>query len=116
MIKIVDQIITNSNKPQLITFKGKNGYIISMRFIKSPFHNCQMGTLGNVNMLLIAEEPIKILSEIFEKTHVKLLLVDIQEGYVLRFKKIFKKGIISTKRYKSSNKSKMCIIIIQNKW
>lgn len=84
---------------------------------ESPTGNCQMFSISGFNMLLstLKDEEIhalidKLAENIFDKY---VMLIDVDQSYKSRIKKLYPYGILSSAPYVSTNESDMIVVVIK---
>lgn len=95
-------------KNNILTY---NGYFYLDAF---PTMNCQFYSIGCMNIVLLAENPLELLKIAQNKALKKMMLVDIHQGAEeARLEEIFpKEHIVIKSPYTSTNGSKMVLYLI----
>ena len=108
--------IYEENNITQLKFIKKNSYTeYVVSFYKSPFDNCQNFSIANFCSLLTSipkEHFTATINGLFSYTKKKILVVDVNETFVMQIKSLFPK-VVGELPYVSTNGSKMTIMLLK---
>lgn len=97
-----------------ITKETDENYVLTEVFMLYSFSgNCQMFSIIYFNMILYFENVLDILLVIKKYADKKLMIIDVNKCHCETIDKLFEGYITLKSPYESSNRSNMCIYIIQ---